>query len=99
MNAAASRPSTGRSTASCLTSTGSRRPAKHDKPEDLTHIPAGPDPAVQKAIQKKVDAGFDHIALTGIGDDQKAFTRFFANELLPDLERKSVRSPRPAAID
>jgi hypothetical protein len=27
----------------------------------------------------------DHIALTGIGDDQKAFTRFVANELLPVL--------------
>jgi G6PDH family F420-dependent oxidoreductase len=70
--------------------------SKHVKPEDLTEIPAGPDPAVHlRAIQKYVDAGFDHIALTGIGDDQKAFTRFVANELLPVLKVEKERSRAP----
>jgi G6PDH family F420-dependent oxidoreductase len=61
---------------------------KYVKPEDLAEaIPAGPDPAVHlEAIQKYVDAGFDHVVLTGIGPDQRAFTRFFAEELRPRLK-------------
>jgi hypothetical protein len=62
--------------------------SKYVKPEDLAEIPAGPDPEVHlKAIRKYIEAGFDHIALTGIGDDQEAFTRFFAEKLLPELTR------------
>ncbi|MCW1429793.1 TIGR03557 family F420-dependent LLM class oxidoreductase [Novosphingobium sp. JCM 18896] len=62
---------------------------KHIRPEDLAEtISAGPDPEVHlKAIRKYLDAGFDHIVLTGIGDDQQGFTRFFAEELLPELKR------------
>lgn len=62
---------------------------KHVRPEDLAEtIPAGPDPQVHlAAIRKYLDAGFDHIVLTGIGDDQEGFTRFFKEKLLPELKR------------
>ena len=55
--------------------------------EDLAEsIPAGPDPEVHlAAIGKFVDAGFDHVALLGIGPDQAAFIRFAEKELLPKL--------------
>lgn len=55
--------------------------------EDLAEsVPAGPDPEVHlKAIRKFVDAGFDHVALLGIGPDQAGFIRFAEEELLPRL--------------
>ncbi len=57
------------------------------RPEDLAEtISAGPDPAVHLAsIKKGIDAGFDHIVLTGIGPDQAGFARFFEKELKPKL--------------
>lgn len=57
------------------------------RPEDLAEsITAGPDPEPHlKAIRKYLDAGFDHIVLTGIGPDQKGFTHFFKEALLPAL--------------
>lgn len=60
---------------------------KFVREEDLADtIPAGPDPEVHlKAIRKFVDAGFDHIALLGIGPDQAGFIRFAERELLPKL--------------
>ncbi len=56
-------------------------------PEGLAkEISAGPDVAVHvAAIRKYVDAGFDHLALVGIGPDQAGFTRFFETELKPAL--------------
>lgn len=65
--------------------------SKYVKPDDLAEtISAGPDPQVHlKAIRKYVDAGFDHVVLTGIGDDQEGFTRFFEQELLPELKRSA----------
>ena len=61
--------------------------SQHIRPEDLAEtIPAGPDPDVHlAAIGKYLDAGFDHVVLTGIGDDQEGFTRFFAEALRPRL--------------
>lgn len=55
--------------------------------EDLAGtIPAGPDPEPHlKAINKFIEAGFDHIALVGIGPDQEGFIRFAEKELLPKL--------------
>ena len=53
-------------------------------------IAAGPD--VDRhvaAVQKYVDAGFDHITLVGIGPDQESFITFFEKELHPRL--KSLR--------
>jgi G6PDH family F420-dependent oxidoreductase len=62
--------------------------SKTVRPEDLEEIPAGPDPEVHlKQIRKFVDAGFDHIALLGIGPDQEGFIRFAERELLPKLRR------------
>ncbi len=57
------------------------------RPEDLAEkISAGPDPEVHlKPIRAAVEAGFDHIVLTGIGPDQAGFARFFASELKPKL--------------
>ena len=57
------------------------------RPEDLaSSISVGPDPEPHlKAIRKYLDAGFDHIVLTGIGPDQEGFTRFFKKALLPAL--------------
>jgi G6PDH family F420-dependent oxidoreductase len=62
---------------------------KHVKPEDLAEtIPAGPDPKVHlKAIRKYLDAGLDHIVLTGIGPDQAGFAKFFQDELKPQLTK------------
>lgn len=57
------------------------------RPDDLADtIPAGPDADKHlEAIQKALDAGFDHIVLTGIGPDQAGFQRFFEESLLPRL--------------
>jgi G6PDH family F420-dependent oxidoreductase len=60
---------------------------KFIREDDLAEaIPAGPDPEVHlEAIRKFIDAGFDHIALLGIGPDQAGFIRFAEKELLPKL--------------
>jgi len=57
------------------------------RPEDLAgKISAGPDPEVHlAAIRKFIDAGFDHIALLGIGPDQEGFIAFAEEKLLPAL--------------
>lgn len=61
--------------------------SKYVRPEDLKDsIPAGPDPEVHlAAIRKWTDAGFDHVVLLGVGDDQAGFIRFCETELLPKL--------------
>ena len=61
--------------------------SKYVRPEDLAEtIPAGPDPEVHlAAIRKYLDAGFDHVVLTGIGPDQEGFPRFAREKLLPEL--------------
>lgn len=49
-------------------------------------IPAGPN--VERhlsAIKEYIEAGFDHIALLGIGPDQEGFIKFFESELSPRL--------------
>ena len=49
-------------------------------------ISCGPDPEVHlKAIRAFVEAGFSHIVLVGIGDDQEGFIEFFEKELRPKL--------------
>lgn len=60
---------------------------KHIREDDLVDaIPAGPYPEVHlQAIRKFVEAGFDHVALLGIGPDQEGFIRFAEKELLPKL--------------
>jgi G6PDH family F420-dependent oxidoreductase len=54
-------------------------------------ISAGPDVGVHvEAIRKYVEAGFDHLALVGIGPDQAGFTTFFATKLLPALHDRGL---------
>ncbi|CAN7460896.1 TIGR03557 family F420-dependent LLM class oxidoreductase [Phenylobacterium sp. LjRoot225] len=57
------------------------------RPEDLKESAGlGPDPESHlKAIRKYADAGFDHIVLLGVGDEQEKFIDFFARELKPRL--------------
>ena len=43
-----------------------------------------------QAIDKYVQAGFDHIILTQIGPEQEAFAEFFARELAPALREKKA---------
>jgi hypothetical protein len=46
----------------------------------------GPDPERHlSVIQKYVDAGFDHVVLLGVGDDQAGFIDFFETKLKPRL--------------
>jgi len=57
------------------------------RPEDLKDAAGlGPDPESHlRAIGKYVDAGFDHIVLLGVGDQQAKFIDFFQGELRPRL--------------
>jgi hypothetical protein len=43
-----------------------------------------------QAIDKYLQAGFDHIILTQIGPQQEAFVDFFARELKPALRAKKA---------
>jgi hypothetical protein len=43
-----------------------------------------------KAIQRYMDAGFDHIVLTQIGPEQQAFVEFFGRELAPPLSGRKA---------
>jgi coenzyme F420-dependent glucose-6-phosphate dehydrogenase len=55
------------------------------KKEDLKEeMPLGPDPEKhRKAIQKYIDAGYDHVYIHQIGADQEGFIRFAEKEILP----------------
>jgi G6PDH family F420-dependent oxidoreductase len=57
------------------------------KPEDLKDsVAAGPDVEKHLALIKTyVDAGFDHVVLTGVGPDQDRFIDFFEKTLRPRL--------------
>lgn len=61
--------------------------AKYVRPEDLKGMAGlGPDPESHLAvIRRYVDAGFDHLALLGAGDDQESFIDFFEQKLKPRL--------------
>lgn len=49
-------------------------------------ISCGPDPAVHReALKKYLDAGFDRVYISQIGDDQAGFLRFFFKEIQPKL--------------
>ncbi len=50
-------------------------------------IPCGPDPERHVAgIRQYIDAGFGHIAVVQVGDDQEGFLRFWTDEVLPRLQ-------------
>ena len=61
------------------------------RPQDVAEqITCGPDPERHlAAIRAYRDAGFDHIVLVGIGQDQEGFMRFWHDELAPSLRRES----------
>jgi G6PDH family F420-dependent oxidoreductase len=73
------------------TSAGFEAAVKYVRAEDLTEtIGMGPD--VDRhvaAVKPYIDAGFDHIALVGIGPDQAAFIEFFEKDLGPKLRALS----------
>lgn len=49
-------------------------------------VPCGPDPERHAAgVRQFVDAGFEHIAVVQIGDDQEGFLGFWTEEVLPRL--------------
>jgi G6PDH family F420-dependent oxidoreductase len=61
-------------------------------PEQATEaIPCGPDVAefVEK-LQPYLDAGFDEVYVSQIGDDQEGFLRFWTEELRPALGQASA---------
>ena len=49
-------------------------------------IVCGPDPMRHiAAIQKYVDAGYDHVWLHQVGPDQEGFFDFYRREVMPKL--------------
>jgi coenzyme F420-dependent glucose-6-phosphate dehydrogenase len=77
-----------------------RRPADFEAAAEPVTIeqstkdaPVGPDPEPYlRAIQKCVDAGFDHIGLHQVGPDQEGFLAFWEKEIRPVVERKKTAS-------
>lgn len=62
--------------------------AKNVTEEDIVEIvPCGNDPQKHlDAIQKYIDAGFDHVYIHQIGPDQQGFFKFYQEKILPALE-------------
>jgi coenzyme F420-dependent glucose-6-phosphate dehydrogenase len=51
-------------------------------------VPCGPDPELHlEQIQKFVDAGFDHVYVHQIGDDQEGAIDFYRKEIMPRLDQ------------
>jgi G6PDH family F420-dependent oxidoreductase len=63
--------------------------SQHIGPETVARqISCGPSAAVHiKAIERYIEAGFDHVILTQIGPEQDRFMDFFARELAPKLRQ------------
>ena len=60
--------------------------AKMVKPEDLGSIPMGPDvEPYLEAIAAYERAGYDHVTLHQVGDDQESFMAFVVRSLVPEL--------------
>jgi G6PDH family F420-dependent oxidoreductase len=52
----------------------------------IEHIVCGPDPRKHvDAIQKFIDAGYDHVYIHQIGRDQAGFFKFYEKEVLPSF--------------
>jgi G6PDH family F420-dependent oxidoreductase len=64
------------------------------RPEDVAElVPCGPDPERHLAgIRRFLDAGFDHVAIVQVGQNQDGFLRFWREELRPRLERAGTPS-------
>jgi coenzyme F420-dependent glucose-6-phosphate dehydrogenase len=59
--------------------------AENVREEDVAEaVVCGPDPERHRAaIQEYVDAGYDHVYVHQIGDDQDGFFNFYESEILP----------------
>jgi hypothetical protein len=59
--------------------------AENVREEDVAEtVVCGPDPERHRAaIQEYVDAGYDHVYVHQIGDDQEGFFKFYEREVLP----------------
>jgi hypothetical protein len=59
----------------------------------VKHIACGPDPQKHlDAIQKFVDAGFDHVYVHQIGRDQGGFIEFYQRHILPEFTQEKERA-------
>jgi hypothetical protein len=59
-----------------------------DENQVAQRIICGPDPRKHiEAIQKYVDAGFDHIYVHQVGNDQEGFIKFYVREILGHFAR------------
>jgi len=55
-------------------------------------IICGPDPEKHiEAIREYADAGYDHVCVHQVGFDQEGFLRFYAREVLPQLQKATRR--------
>lgn len=70
--------------------------AKLVREEDVTEIvPCGPDPERHiETIRGFLDAGFDHVYAHQIGPDQEGFLRFYAREVLPQVQAQPAGAAR-----
>jgi G6PDH family F420-dependent oxidoreductase len=58
-------------------------------------ITCGPDASAHvRAIRKYADAGYDHICVHQVGEDQEGFMEFYAREVLPRLAKPGARRER-----
>jgi hypothetical protein len=54
-------------------------------------VSCGPSPEAHlKAIDRCVEAGFDHIILVQVGPEQEAFIEFFERESAPALRQRKA---------
>ena len=61
-----------------------------DEKQVAQRIICGPDPREHiEAIQKYLDAGFDHIYVHQVGEDQEGFMQFYRHEILGHFARLS----------
>jgi len=59
----------------------------------VEQIICGPDPERHiTAIQKYIDAGYDHVYIHQIGPDQAGFCQFYAQQILPQFQALRARS-------
>lgn len=49
-------------------------------------VVCGPDPELHRArLREFADAGYDHVAVHQVGDDQEGFFRFYRDQILPAM--------------
>jgi coenzyme F420-dependent glucose-6-phosphate dehydrogenase len=62
-------------------------------------ITCGPDPEQHiAAIQKFVDAGYDHLHIYQVGPDQAGFFRFYQREILPHFHMIAAQKAQERAV-